>query len=377
MTGIDTGIDTSCQLAMVSWPADCAGSAEAIDPSGAEPIGENRRLDEKNRITLAEVATAAGVSKMTASRALRGAGDVSGKNVEKVRQAAREMGYVGNHLASSLSGQRSSLIGVVVPSMANIVFAEVLAGIAEGIEGSGMQPVFGVTDYDPEKEYEVIRNMLSWSPAGLIVTGLDQSDDARRMLERANIPVVQIMDLDGTPVDACVGFSQRAAGVAMAEALLDLGRKRFGYAGCGLNVDFRARKRFEGFSEALSHAGLAFEITRIADGLSNVKAGRQLTAQLLEAQPGLDCIYFSNDDLAAGGAFHCISAGLSVPDALMLAGFNGLEFVESLPVKVATSRTPRREIGQAAARIVLGSAAGNQAETPARIAFQPEIDLGV
>ncbi|WP_434054405.1 MAG: LacI family DNA-binding transcriptional regulator [Roseibium sp.] len=334
-------------------------------------------MDEKSRITLAEVAMAAGVSKMTASRALRGAGDVSTRNVEKVHQAAREMGYVGNHLASSLSGQRSSLIGVVVPSMANVVFAEVLAGIAEGIEGSGMQPVFGVTDYNLEKEYEVIRNMLSWNPAGLIVTGLDQSDDARRLLEKANIPVVQIMDLDGAPVDACVGFSQRAAGAAMAEALLGLGRKRFGYAGCGLEMDFRAKKRFEGFSEALSRAGLAFAASRISEGFSTVKGGRELTLQLLEARPDLDCICYSNDDLAAGGAFHCISAGLSVPDKLILAGFNGLEFVESLPVKVATSRTPRREIGQAAAGIVLGSARDGSANTPARIEFHPKIDLGI
>lgn len=334
-------------------------------------------MDVKNRITLAEVAVAAGVSKMTASRALRGAGDVSRSNIDKVRHAARQMGYVGNNLASSLSGQRSSLIGVVVPSMANVVFAEVLAGIADGIEGSGLQPVFGVTDYDLEKEYEVIRNMLSWSPAGLIVTGLDQSHDARRLLENANIPVVQVMDMDGVPVDACVGFSHHAAGAAMAEALLALGRRKFGYVGCGLDADFRAKKRLEGFSEALTRAGLRFVTTRISEGFSTVKGGRELTSQIVGANPDLDCIYYSNDDLAAGGAFHCISAGLSVPDELMLAGFNGLEFVKSLPVSIATSLTPRREIGQAAARIVLDSASGDQAEPPARIEFQPKIDLGV
>ncbi|MEL7528589.1 MAG: LacI family DNA-binding transcriptional regulator [Pseudomonadota bacterium] len=334
-------------------------------------------MDEKNRITLAEVAMAAGVSKMTASRALRGAGDVSTKNIDKVRQAAREMGYVGNHLASSLSGQRSSLIGVIVPSMANIVFAEVLAGIAEGIEGSGLQPVFGVTDYDLEKEYDVIRNMLSWNPAGLIVTGLDQSGDARQLLQNAKIPVVQIMDLDGDPVDACVGFSQHAAGGEMAEALLGLGRKRIGYVGCGLNADFRARKRFDGFRDALARGGLEVASSRISEDLSTVKAGRELTAQILKDRPDLDCIYYSNDDLAAGGAFHCISAGLSVPGDLLLAGFNGLEFVKSLPVAIATSLTPRREIGKAAAEIVLGSHQANAVKTRTRIAFQPTIDLGV
>ena len=239
-------------------------------------------MSEKNRVTLADVAAAAGVSKMTASRALRGAGDVSKSNVEKVRQTARQMRYVGNHLASSLSGKRSDLIGVVVPSMANIVFAEVLAGVANGLDGSGLQPVFGVTDYDLEKEYTVTRNMLSWNPAGLIVTGLDQSMETRRLLESADIPVVQIMDLDGVPIDACVGFSNHKAGEAMACALLGKGRKRFAYVGCDLDKDARAVKRLDGFKAALSKAGQDLVAIEIGDTPSSVKAGRELTAKIID-----------------------------------------------------------------------------------------------
>lgn len=332
-------------------------------------------MDEKIRVTLANVAAAAGVSKMTASRALRGASDVSDKNIEKVRQAAKEIGYVGNHLASSLSGQRSDLIGVVVPSMANIVFAEVLAGIAEAIEGSGIQPVFGVTDYDLNKEYDIIRNMLSWNPTGLIVTGLDQSDEANRLLKNADMPVVQIMDLDGTPIDACVGFSHRDAGKAMAEELLKLGRTRFAYVGCGLDKDVRAQKRFDGFSQVLSQAGLDFVTTRIGDGPSTVKAGRELTAQSLEDHPEIDGITYSNDDLAAGGAFHCIAAGIAVPEDLVLAGFNGLELIESIPTQIMTSRTPRREIGKAAAKLIMTANAANTNCEGRLLEYTPTIEF--
>jgi LacI family gluconate utilization system Gnt-I transcriptional repressor len=333
-------------------------------------------LDGKVRATLVDVAAAAGVSKMTASRALRGTGDVSQKSIEKVRQAAREVGYVGNHLASSLSGQRSDLIGVVVPSVANIVFAEVLSGIAEAIEGSTMQPVFGVTDYDPDKEYDVIRNILSWNPAGLIVTGLDQSDDAKRLLNNADIPVVQIMDVDGTPVDGCVGISHFAAGKAMAEALVKMGRTRFAYVGCGLDRDTRANKRLAGFTEALLHAGLTIVATRIGEGRSTVKAGRELTSQVLADWPELDCIYYSNDDLAAGGAFHCIAAGIAVPETMTLAGFNGLDFIESLPARIFSSRTPRREIGRTAAMFILEANDKNLQEEGRFVEFTPVIEFG-
>ena len=333
-------------------------------------------MTTSRRPTLSDVAAEAGVSKMTASRALRGAGDVSKASVDLVTQAARQIGYVGNPLAASLSGKRSGLIGVVIPSLTNIVFAEVLSGIAEGIEGSGMQPVFGVTNYNPDKEYEVIRNMLSWNPAGLIVTGLDQPEDTLRLLENAPVSVVQIMDLDGTPVSACVGMSHHAAGAAMAEALLAAGRTAFGYVGCGLDRDTRAHKRFDGFASALSRHGTGFEATRTGAGHSTTQAGRELTSDLLATHPDLDCIYYSNDDLAAGGAFHCIANGLDVPGALLLAGFNGLDFVESLPVRIATSRTPRREIGRAAARIIVDPDRGED-PVAQRIAFSPRIDLGL
>ena len=333
-------------------------------------------MTDTTRFTLADVAAKAGVSKMTASRALRGAADVSAASAEKVRMAARTLGYVGNHLAASLSGRRADLIGVVVPGVANIVFAEVLEGIAEGIDKSGLQAVFGVTDYDPDREYEVIRNMLSWNPSGLIVTGLDQPPETRRLLANAGIPVVQIMDTDGDPVDACVGFSHFDAGAQMAQALLGLGRARFGYVGCGLERDARARKRLDGFSAALSAQGLALMATELAPGPSTIGAGQSLTARILQACPDVNCLYFSNDDVAAGGAFHCMSAGIAVPGRLTLAGFNGLDIVRNLPLAVATSVTLRREIGRAAAEILLQVRAASSVLVPRNMTFPPKVVLG-
>jgi LacI family gluconate utilization system Gnt-I transcriptional repressor len=334
------------------------------------------RVTPSKRATLSDVATAAGVSKMTASRALRGAGEVSAASIEKVQAAARALGYVGNHLAMSLSSQRADLIGVVVPSLSNAVFAEVLGGIAEALGGSGLQPVFGVTDYDEDQEYGVIRNLLSWNPAGLIVTGLDQPAQTRLLLENAGIPVVQIMDLDGTPVDASVGFSQVAAGRAMAEALLAEGRRRFGYVGCGLERDKRAAKRLAGFTQALAAAGLGWVGQAHAPGGSSTGEGRRLTAQLLAQHPELDCLYYSNDDVALGGVFHTLSPGEAAPAGLRLAGFNGLEFVATMPVPLATSVTPRREIGHSAAQIVLERIRAPQAQPAAHVAFTPVIALG-
>ncbi len=321
--------------------------------------------------TLEEVAAAAGVSKMTVSRALRGAPDVSAQTRQRVLTATEQLGYVGNRLALSLSSQKTNLVAVVVPSMSNIVFPEVLAGISTGLEGSGMQAVFGLSDYDTRKERDVIRDMLSWRPSAIIVTGLDQPEDTVRMLKSADIPVIQIMDLDGTPIDFNVGLSHGKAGEEMARALIASGRKRFGYIGSALERDLRAAKRKAGFERALHENGLAIIGQRLGDTLSSVSLGKYLTQQLLRDEPNLDCIYYSNDDMAAGGAFAGIEA--SRTDDILMAGFNGLELAAALPVRIATSKSPRRLIGEVAARLACGSMAPDIPSSGKITAFVPEI----
>ncbi|WP_244658848.1 substrate-binding domain-containing protein [Ciceribacter thiooxidans] len=259
--------------------------------------------------------------------------------------------------------------------MSNIVFPEVLSGISETLEGTGMQAVFGLTDYDPGKEREVIRNMLSWRPAAMIVTGLDQPEETVKLLKQAEVPVIQIMDIDGTPIDYCVGLSHTAAGEEMGRALLQEGRRKFGYVGSRLDRDQRASRRKAGFERALAEAGLRFISVRVGEQVSSAVLGKRLTIDLL-ADPGeLDCIYYSNDDMAAGGLFACIERKISVPETILLAGFNGLELTDALPAAIATSYSPRREIGRTAANLAL-RALGDAGTTSERIvALSPKLSL--
>lgn len=310
---------------------------------------------------------------MTASRALRGAADVSAETRERVLAAATRMSYVGNRLALSLSSQRTNLVAVVVPSMSNIVFPEVLAGISAGLDGSGMQAVFGISDYDVVKERDIIRDMLSWQPCAIIVTGLDQPDDTVKLLKHANIPVIQLMDLDGTPIDFNVGLSHGEAGADMARALVAAGRRRFGYIGSALDRDLRAGKRKAGFEHVLHGHGLHVVEQRIDAAFSSIALGKQLTIAMLAAVPDLDCIYYSNDDMASGGLFACMELGVAVPEKILIAGFNGLDLVNSLPAPIATSRSPRRAMGEIAAQLVRQAVAGDQNAGEKTVAFKPVI----
>lgn len=330
----------------------------------------------KKEVTLKDVALAAGVSKMTASRALRRAQDVSPATVLKVNKAAVEIGYVGNHLAASLTKTNSNLIGVVIPNLTSVVFSQVMSGITEALSDTIFQPVFGVTEWDEDREYKVIKNILSWRPAGLIVTGTDLRDSTKLILERADIPLVQIMDTDGEVIDSVVGFSHERAGYDMAQALIRSGKRRIGFVGCIVKSDRRAAKRKAGFLRALGEANLTLYCDINEESVSTVSLGRKLIQEALGACPELDCIYFTNDDIAAGALFHCIERGIDVPGRLTLVGFNGLDISNSFPGRLATSVTDRTGIGSAAAQILLKRCTGEKSNISERIVLEPRIELG-
>lgn len=334
-------------------------------------------MSTRRQLTLVDVAAEAGVSKMTASRALRGDKNVSRSSLEKVKAAAAALGYSGNHLAASLSSKGSDLIGVVVPSLANVVFAEAVSGITEALLGKRSQPVFGVTDYDADREYDVLRNMLSWRPQGLIVTGVEQTDDTRKLLMGAGIPIVQIMDTDAEPIDSSVGLSHHAAGYNMAQALLRRGRRRFGYLGRNLHKDFRGTKRKAGFQKALQDQGLDYVAALDEFGPTTVAAGRTMTQDLLAQHPDLDAIYYASDDMAHGGLCYCIDAGIKVPDQIAIVGFNKLDLVDGFPGRIATSDTARRLIGQKAAELILEAIATPDGKLGRKVVVAPQIDLGL
>jgi LacI family transcriptional regulator, gluconate utilization system Gnt-I transcriptional repressor len=313
--------------------------------------------------TLKTVAMAAGVSEMTASRALRDGTDVSQTTRQRVAEIAASLGYVPNRIAGALASRSVNLVGVVVPSLSSFVFPEVLAGISSTLKGSPLQPVIGVSGYDEQEEENVIREMLSWRPAGLIVAGLEHSDTSRAMMRASGIPVVEIMDVDGDPVDYCVGISHLEAGKMMADAILAKGYQKIGFIGTKMPRDFRAQKRFRGFTEGLDQSGVILCDQELYSEASSVLKGRELTTKLLTRSPQTDCIYYSSDVMAVGGLMHCLAHGLSVPRDLALAGFNNLEMLQGLPVQLATTNSFRFEIGQKAAEIVLSPASATNKMT--------------
>src|SRR4051812_19755979 len=344
-----------------SSPALSGGRDEA-EQSAAEtpdlvsaPKGAIANGSERGRIvTLADVALRARVGESTVSRVLRNNGSVSPRTRKKILKAAAELNYVPNRIAGTLASMTSKLIGIVIPSVANTVVPEVLAGANMVLEDAGFQSVIGVSNYDPVREEALIESLLSWRPAGILVAGLEHTDRARAMLKGCGVRVVELLDIDGEGIDIVVGSSQRAAGRKSAEHLLARGYRRIGYVGHNFSVDIRAGKRLDGFRTALAGQGLAFVDEEVSpDGASSVEAGRIGLARLLARGRALDAVYFSNDDLAIGGYFHCLENRIAVPGGLALFGYNGLEIARLTPLPLSTIRSPRFAMGKTGAELLL------------------------
>ena len=330
----------------------------------------------KRPLTLRDVSEASGVSEMTVSRVLRKRGDVSEVTRKRVLAAAKELGYVPNQIAGSLASQRVNLVAVIIPSLSNMVFPEVLTGINQVFENTPLQPVVGVTDYMPEKEERVLYEMLSWRPSGVILAGLEHSDAARAMMRNSGIPIVEVMDADGLPIDSMVGISHRRAGLEMAQAIQKQGYRNIGFMGTKMPLDHRARKRFEGFTEGLAKAGIEIRDQDFYSGGSALAKGREMTESMLERNPDLDFLYFSNDMIGAGGLLYLLDQGVDVPGKIGLAGFNDVELLQGLPRKLATMDACRLEIGRAAAQIILDRNAEDTDDEPVLRTMSPTISYG-
>ena len=321
------------------------------------PATKPKSRRASGRPTLSDVANLAGVGSITVSRALRDPSRVSAELRERIDAAVKQLGYVLNPNARALASVRSNVIGVLIPSMTNNVFADVLRGIHDGLGASTMQIQFGNTHYSADEEERLLRVFLGQHPSALIVSGIDQSPGARELLENAGCPVVQIMEVGDDPVDMMIGFSHRDGGNAVTRHLIGTGRRRIAFIGA--RMDPRSRRRLAGYSEAMREAGLFDDcLVTTTPQPSSATLGSELFTQALSRVPDIDGVVCNNDDLALGVLFACHRHGVEVPGRVGIAGFNDHEMMAAAFPSITSIRTPRYEIGRRAVVMALAAIAG-------------------
>lgn len=320
------------------------------------------------RVTLADVAQAAGVSPITVSRALRGERAVDPELVARVQVAVQRLGYVPDPAAQALASRRSTHVALLVPMLSNALFVDLMEGVQRTLRQAGYQTLIGVTHYDAAEEEQLLRGQLLHRPAGLLVTGFDRSDATRALIAGSGVPCVHMMETVATPEVYSVGLSQAAASAAMTRHLLECGHRRIAFAAAQL--DPRTLQRLEGWRDAMREAGLhAPTLEWLNPAPSSIALGGTMFEQILGQSPPVDAIFFCNDDLAQGALLAALRLGVAVPQRVAIAGFNDLTGSDQMLPPLTTVRTPRAEIGTAAAAMLVALMRGENVPRNA-------IDLG-
>lgn len=310
---------------------------------------------------------------MTVSRVLRGGSGFSDQTRDRVMQAARELRYVPNRLAAAFgSEQAATLIGMCVPRLTSGLFGHVLDGVDRALSRLGFQLLIGANNHSLEEEEAWIRQVVSWRPAGLVLSGRHHTAGTVELLRNAALPVAEIWDLTTSPIDVSVGFSHFDCGAEMARFLLQKGRRSIGYVGALARADVMGQARLDGFEDALGRAGQRLAAREVLHDAPGFYAGYYGLETLLSRRPSLDAVYFHNDEMAIGGLAFCQSRGIGVPEDLGIAGWGGMEAASILPRRLTTTVVPTTAIGKAAAELLVARAKGAEVQAvtviPTRLA---------
>lgn len=318
------------------------------------------------RPTIADVARLAGVGAITVSRAIRQPEQVSEPLRRRIEDAIRQLNYVPNPQAQMLASGRSNVIAVILPSLTNNVFSDVIRGIYDRIAGSGYQVQIGNTRYSGDEEDRLVTLFASQRPAAMLLTGLDQSEVTRKLIREAGFPVVQIME-SGPVMDMGIGCSHHLASRAGVEHLIARGYRRIGFLGA--RMDPRMLRRREGYAEALADLTGAAPREAVTPEPSSVSLGRRLLAEILDGAPDTEAVVCGNDDLALGALFECQARGIAVPDDMGIVGFNDLEMTAAAVPSITSVRIDRYGMGSRAIGMLIDRLEGR------RVA-EPVVDLG-
>ncbi|MBD2246975.1 LacI family DNA-binding transcriptional regulator [Nostoc sp. FACHB-888] len=312
----------------------------------------------KRRISIEDIARRAGVSHSTVSRALRDNALISPKVREEIKQLAQEMNYVPNAIAQSLQNKRTNTIGVVVTSIADPFFAEVVDGIEQIARPTGLSVLLSASHRDFEQEIAAINTFHRRRVDGILVADSRISKQHTKQLTQIAVPTVLINSQaeEQSEIFHSVAIDDRLGARLATDHLISLGHTAIGYLGVG-DRSRSNQQRLQGYRMALAEAGLPQNPDWVAISdqentrTSDVTTGQQMLSKLLAAE--VTGIFCYNDMVAIGALLACQELGILVPRSLSLVGFDGIALGCYVTPALTTVSQPMLEIGGYAMQMLL------------------------
>ena len=296
-----------------------------------------------------EIADQAGVSVATVSRVINHPYVVAEETRLAVQQVIQRNHYVSHGMAMSLASDRSSTLGLVIPTITNSIYASSTQAIQQVAQRAGYTVLLGVSEFSREQEERLIRQLVERRVDGIILTGGERPPYLYHLLQHNDVPYIVTWKLTGGESHPCVSFDNYEAGRLAMRHLTELGHRRIGLV-CGRSaVNDRARERRRAYEDALGERGISVDPGLVFERDFEFIEGRAAMHRMLQDQARPTAVFCANDIQAIGALIECRDAGLRVPRDVSIIGFDDLPVAQFTEPQLTTIRVPAKRMGHLAA----------------------------
>jgi LacI family transcriptional regulator len=290
--------------------------------------------DRQTRVTLHDVAAAAGVSKSTVSRILDERLPRSeGETAKRVREVAIKLGYVRDGSAASLRRGKTMTIGMIVPRLTDTVMAMLYEALARACARSGRFAIVATTEDESQADRAAAQTLLQRGVDGLVISTARTGDDFPEQLTARGVPFVLALRTDGHSLSSI--SDDRLGGYLASRHLLDLGHRRIGLI-AGPSYASSSRGRVEGYRRAMAEAGVDVDPALIVESSFGIDSGAEAAEALMRLSPPPTALFAVNDNTAIGALSTLGRLGLAVPEDVSLVGYNDIPIVSRLPTPLTS-----------------------------------------
>lgn len=333
-------------------------------------------MTPKRPVTMRDVAKAAGVSRMTVSRALKKDSPVSKETRDLILKTVKDMNYVPDLVAGSLTTKKSGFVAALLPSLNNLHFAQTVQALTDAIEPAGLQILLGHTDYSAEREEELVELMLRRRPEAIVLSYDGHTDRTVELLRDVSIPVVEIWETPRSPLGYTVGFSNRQAAAQMTEALIAQGYRNITFVGEADDDWTRGSERRKGFSDAMTNAGFAGDrVVQFGNPPLSIENGALAAEQALREYPESDCLFCVSDSAAFGVQSHLLMQGHSVPGDIAVVGFGNFEVSRFASPSISTVVVDPFRIGRETGQLITKLLSDSESDAPQNTHVAVELEF--
>lgn len=303
-------------------------------------------------ITIYDVAREAGVSMATVSRVVNGNPNVKPSTRKKVLEAIERLGYRPNAVARGLASKKTTTVGVVIPDISSIFFAELARGIEDIANMYKYNIILCNSDQNKEREIHLINTLLEKQVDGIVFMGGQITADHVEQFKRSPVPIVLSATVDPLLEFPSVNIDYEQAAYDAVKYLIDNGNKNIGLLAGSLEDPINGYQKYSGYRKALEDAGMSLKEEYIIVGDYTYQSGLEAMKQYLSLDVKPTAIFAGSDEMALGLIHGAQDHGLKVPEDLEVIGFDNTRLVDMVRPTLTSVVQPMYDIGAVSMRLL-------------------------